>query len=650
MRCIWLASLALSSVVVANEEASPLPNLDLESLMATDVQVTSAMKRVQSTSKTAASLYVLTKNELINSGATSIPQALTLVPGMQVKKIDNNAWAVTSRGVAGRYSSKLLVMINGHSLHNPGFAGVDWESINIPLYDIERIEVIRGQGGLLWGSNATSGVINIITKHSEDTRSTFLQAEGGSQISHAVSARYGDDLGELGAFRVYASDKDSDKSSEAVHGNANDYGNTRSLGMRSDLNLDSQTTLLIQGDYTKVDNGQTLSLANLTTNQKERVASDYRRQDSQLMVRIENRISERSNQMMQLSYLGLDAESLFQNEAFDIVDLDYQMNTLIGSIQVDWGLNYRHTNIDSVDTDYLTALEPLDSMEQYGAFIQTRFDLIPEKLTLSVGNRSERNDLTGWEHQPAARLVWTRSEDTVFWSALSQGVRIPSLLEYNGLVRVSGVDSGIPGIYLPQYLVGSDEIKAEKSLSAEIGYRYQGADWCADLTFYYTKADDVLSISPAFESMVVYQYLGSNAELVTRGVESALKWRVDEGIVAELGASYSSYDYKLDQLEYGAVGDTTNLSQLFFKISAAITSNQQIFALYRLERGDAYSTDDYGVVDVSWSWKLRSRTTLSITGNNLFGGDHLEYLNTSETFTIPTYIEPTVVARISMEL
>ncbi|MDV7103484.1 TonB-dependent receptor [Vibrio sp. TH_r3] len=698
MRFIYLAPLAFSGFVYANEDSLDIPSLDLESLMATDVQVTAAMKRLQSTSETAASIYVLSNDELVKSGVTSIPQALTMVPGIQVRKIDNNVWAITARATAGRYSSKLLVMVDGQSVHNPGFAGVDWESINVPIFDIERIEVVRGQSGLLWGSNATSGVVNIITKHSEDTRGSKVQLEMGSQLEHQVVGRFGSDLGDKGSFRVYASDRESDSSSRLRsrrsdnNVNPSDYGNTSSFGLRTDLIVSDDVSFIFQGDYTRVNNGQTVSLANLQTNEGEIFESKYQRNDVKLMSRLEHRMSDLSNQMLQLSYSGLNSESAYNDENFDVVELEYQMNTLLSNVRFDWGLNYQYSKISSNDDDkfYVTYADDFNSTETYGAFVQAQFELIPEQLNFSIGNRSEYNDFTGWEHQPIARLTWLPDKHHVFWSSVSQGVRIPSLVEFSGETRLTGkrvgdvvssytdvtLSDSVANIHLPFYLYGSQDIEAETTLSSEIGYRYLQSKWNIDLSFFHNQSDNVLALDfdeNAVDSSALIAAYGqamltndfstlmallsqtslnytfvSNAKLKSYGSEIVFGWQPIDRFKAEIGYSFTSIEYDLDDGYEAAIGSDAYLSQLFLKSSFALTPDHYLFALYRYEEGDAYQTNDFGVLDISWSWMLDPNWMFSLTGNNLLAGDHLEYANTNEAFTVPTYIEQSIAARISV--
>lgn len=675
MRIFYVASLAMCCSVYANDS---LPSLDLESLMATDVQANAAMKRLQSTSETAASIYVLSNDEIIKSGVNSVPQALTLVPGLQVRKIDNNVWAITSRAPAGRYSSKLLVMIDGQSIHNPSFAGVDWESINVPLFDIDRIEVIRGQSGLLWGSNATNGVINIITKHSEDTRTTKLELATGSQLNHQLTGRFGSDLGRYGAYRVYASSRDSKQSEQSYRGSPSDSGETKSLGLRSDLIVNNDMSFILQADYTQVDNGQTVSLSDLSTFKTSKIQSDLSRDDLKLMTRLEHRLGAFSNQMLQASYLMLSADTAYHNEDYAVLDVDYQMNTIVNGINVDWGINYRNTQINSKDTDYVYMVEDMDSISQYGAFAQVEFDLVPDTLNFSFGNRSEHNDFTGWEHQPIVRLLWKPDEKHVLWSSLSQGIRIPSFIEINGRTVLSGkrvgdqIETGysaIDDLYIPLYLNGNSNIEAEKTISAEIGYRYIQKNWNLDLTVFNTESKNALALETEVTPLSIEEILAlnnplaidatlkdtvidynfvSNARLETYGSELVFSWQPNPVFKAEIGYNYTSYEYQLEDSTRTVVGQTSHLSQAFLKSSLAITDDHFVFALYRFEDGDAYKANDFGVLDLSWSWIINPSIAFTLTGNNLLANDHIEYKNTDEVYVVPTYIESSVVARMTV--
>ena len=646
---------------ITDFDLDEIPSLDFDELLAADVQVTSAMKRLQNISETAASIYVLTNKEIKQSGVISVAQALKLVPGMQVRQIDNNQWAITSRSTAGRYSSNLLVMVDGQSIFNPGFSGVYWEALDIPLYDIDRIEVIRGPGGLLWGSNATNGVVNIISKHTNDTRSVVTQVEAGNQVDYKTDFRVGGELANYSSFRVFGSVEKTDESSENnISIVANDEGKKKSIGGRMDLNINDDLSLLAQTQYTDIEMGQNLKLADLITYEHSYRADQSTRRHFQTMARLEHRLSGVSNQMLQVSISSQQGDQFYYKDSFIITDIDYQMNTLVKGIQLDWGLNYRYTDISIEDTDYIVSLDDINSYNQFGGFVQAQFNFIPDKLKLIIGNKSERNSFTGWEHQPMARFLWTPISRHTFWGAVSQGVRIPSLIEYNSLTTVVGAQIGdyyptgndaIDSQRIKTQVVGSSDIDAETSLSKELGYRYTGKSWGLDASVFYTDSKNVIAVDPEVNStysLVTYNFV-SNAELVTYGGEAVIKWQPYKQLTTELGYSFTSYKYELADGTNAAIGYDSILRQIIAKANYSITADHSLFAVYRIEDGEAYDTDDFSVLDLSWNWHITPSFAFSVTGNNLLYGKHLEYNNTNEGYTVPTYIEPNYIARLTVE-
>ena len=627
-------------------DLNELPSLDFDDLMAADIQVSSAMKRLQNASETAASIYVLSHKEIMLSGVSSVAEALKLVPGMQVRKLDNNQWAITSRSVAGRYSSKLLVMIDGQSIYTPGFSGVYWEALNMPLYDIERIEVIRGQGGLLWGSNATNGVVNIITKHSADTRNILAQVETRSQRSNKANFRVGGDLANYSSFRLFGS---VEKTGESIKSNegivAVDDGKKSSIGGRMDLNLNDDLSLLAQTQYIHIDMGQNLRVPNLVNYQREYVEDQSTRDHFQLMTRLDHRINAESNQVIQASISSQRGDQLYLEDNFFMVDTDYQMNTSIDSVQFDWGVSYRYNTISILDNDYISSLNDIDSYNQFGGFIQAQFTLIPDKLKLILGNKSERNSFTGWEHQPMARALWTPYKAHVLWGAISQGVRVPSWLEYNSsglLISSSGIRTEF---------IGNPDLEAEKSISEELGYRYMGKTWSTDISLFYTKARDVIVINPNINdtfTFIAFDFV-SDAALKSYGGEAIFKWQPHVTLRTELAYSFTAYEYTLPLGTQVTVDDEPYLRQLSAKAHYSLTADHSLSAIYRIEEGDIYRTDDFSVLDLSWNWQVTPSVALLLSGKNLLYGKHQEYNNTSAIYTVATYIEPRYLARLTVD-
>src|SRR5436309_15136834 len=199
----FLSVLLAGSTVAQNPRNVPdVTAMSMEDLM--NLQVTSVSKRTQKVADAAAAIFVLTQEDIRRSGATSIPEALRLVPGLEVARIDQNKWAIGSRGFNGRFDNKLLVLIDGRSVYTPLFSGVYWNVQDVMLEDVDRIEVIRGPGATLWGANAVDGVINIITKPTQSTQGAVVTAGVGTEERGAANVRYGGRLNKDTSYRAYA--------------------------------------------------------------------------------------------------------------------------------------------------------------------------------------------------------------------------------------------------------------------------------------------------------------------------------------------------------------------------------------------------------------------------------------------------------------
>ena len=654
----------------ANNDA--IENLDFESLLATDVQVTSVMKRTNNASTTPASVYVISNTQMLNAGVTSVAQALTLAPGMQVRKIDNNKWAISSRNAAGRYTSKLLVMIDGQSIYNPSFAGVYWEALNIPIYDIERIEVIKGQGGMLWGSNATNGVVNIITKLSNDTRSTKVSLKTGTTLDYDVSIRVGGDLdiAENSSYRFYINSQANDKSDISHQWTPQDEGDKDSFGARFDIVFNADTSLLIQGDYTEIKMGQTLELPDPVTFSASEIIAQQSRKHTLFMLRLDSRLSDNANQTLQTSYAKQVGHQPYYMERFQRYDIDYQINMLLDFAQVDLGANYSYNETPFVGSQYLTSENDIDKTKKYGGFAQASFSLIENELDLIIGNKSEHNNLTGWEHQPSMRFAWRVDSSQFLWASFSKGVRTPSLLEYDYNIQINGFKIGsvfetgnalVDDTRLKTFLRGSNELQSEKIASTELGYRIQQNTWNADLSLFYSEAKNTLSVTPTADPLLVpsiiallqaadfngfYQYtqsqtvsfnLNSDSKQKSYGVDFILNWQVNPSANMTIGFNYASqeqYHVNNDFLQFN--GD---IKQAFLSLNKKINETHNVMFQSRWEDGNIYKTEDFIAVDMSWNWQYSHQVTVSLTGNNLLENNHLEYARSNDTFDVATYIE-----------
>ncbi len=662
-------------------------DFDLDALMGMDVQATSAMKRAQSAFETASSIYVLNKEQIINSGATSIPEALKLVPGLIVRQLDNNQYAISTRGLASRFSSKLLVMIDGQSLYTPQFSAVYWEALNVPLYDIERIEVIRGQGGLLWGSNANNGVINIITKNSLDTRGIFANATTGNLINSDANFRYGGDIGSNGSYRVYGHIKNVNASKKSTAYKetllaASDTNKQHSIGFRADFTPNDAWDLMFQGDITKSKIGQNLRAAIGDAHQTIAFSENFKRTDSRVMARIDNRISADANQMIQVSWLKQSGSEIYLKEEFESIDIDYQMNFIYQSLQLDWGLSYRNNDVASEESILLNIDKGISNIQQYGGLFQIQYSFIPDKINLTLGTKLDHNDLTGWENQPSARLIYKPIKNHLAWAAVSRSIRTPALVEFDYNFKVTGVsvadalgtNTGVDmldNLLIPSYLNGNDQVESENFTSYELGYRISESQWSIDISAFHTDAENVAVYEPNNQVEQFYPALAllqagqiaqaaqaltrtqlnfdiiSVAESTTKGFDIVLAWQPFDSLNAELGYSLTNFAYQLPAGTSAIVGNDSINRQVFVKANYALSESHKFLAALRVENSTAYNTENYTALDLTWNWQINSQWSAAISGKNLFAGSHLEFNNTQEAYTIPTYIDESIAFTIT---
>ena len=199
---LFLFSLNFAIPLFSQQQSrSNLAQASLEDLL--NIQVTSVSKKEQTLSRTAAAAFVITQEDIRRSGATDIPDLLRMVPGLDVAQINANTWAISARGFNLQFANKLLVLVDGRAVYTPLFGGVYWDTVDVPLEDIDRIEVIRGPGGTVWGANAVNGVINVITKSAADTQGGLITAGGGTQTEGFGTVQYGGKIKEDDSYRIF---------------------------------------------------------------------------------------------------------------------------------------------------------------------------------------------------------------------------------------------------------------------------------------------------------------------------------------------------------------------------------------------------------------------------------------------------------------
>src|SRR5580704_6953396 len=401
--------LALSAFTIVTGMAQPPPPVDLtgtslEDLM--NIQVTSVSKKEQSLSKAASSVYVITQDDIRHSGATNVPDLLRMVPGVDVARINANTWAISIRGFNSRYSGKVLVLVDGRTVYTPLFSGVYWDQQTMPLENIDRIEVILGPGGTVWGANAMNGVINIISKSSKDTHGGLVSVEAGSQDRAQALAQYGTSVEANGSYRVYGRYTMNEDSPSIASSPAVDDGHSSQMGFRSDWDSSPRDTLTAQGDLLGSSESDTITTLFLnqprsyyTLNDQVRVAA------GNILGRWNHVFSNGSATTLQIYYEGFRRfDQGLENQHTGDVDFQYHFH-LGDRNDIVAGIGYRLTNQSFTDgyEVFLGTGHRRDNL--FSTFIQDEVRLT-NSVSLTMGGKLERNAYTGFEFEPSVQLTW----------------------------------------------------------------------------------------------------------------------------------------------------------------------------------------------------------------------------------------------------
>jgi iron complex outermembrane receptor protein len=647
-----LTALPVQAATLDSILPDDLTDMSLEALM--DIEITSVAKKPQKQSAAAAAIFVITNDDLRRWGVTNIPEALRRVPGIDVARIDANKWAITSRGFNSRFANKLLVLIDGRSVYTPLFAGVYWDNQDVALPDIDRIEVIRGPGGTLWGANAVNGVINIITKSAADTRGNMVSVTAGNEVRGSGIARHGGKLNNGVDYRVYAkySDYDEGYSSAGAH----DDWRTGQLGFRSDWGQTDRDKITLQGDYYQGKSGQQVNIpAGQMPTTINQVIDDTETDGGNLLFRWSHMIDRSSDFALQIYYdhVGVDGAVLYEDR--DTFDIDFQHRfQWRKSHDVVWGFNYRFTH-DDTDNNPTFELDPSSrSVNLYGTFIQDEISL-QDNLNLTLGTKLEHNDYSGIEYQPSARIAWAMSDSQTLWGAVSRAVRTPARGEDDVLLRLLPPPSADPGI--PVYAEGNDDYDAENLVAWELGYRLNHNNaWSVDVAVFYNDYDKLRTLDPAMEPGPppgVRLPFDNDMSGETYGLELASQWQVRPGW--RLNASYSWLDMQL-HLDSNSTDTASKSSEDASPASKAaiwsaidLGNNLQLDAALRYT-GDievnGVDIDSYVEADLRLGWEASPGLELSIIGQNLLDNQHPEFLPDFIN-TQPTEVERSIYGRIT---
>jgi iron complex outermembrane receptor protein len=619
------------NIVADDLLATNLAMLSLEKLM--DLEVTTSARHPETLAETPAAISVITQEDIHRSGAKTIPEALRLVPGLDVAQVDGSEWAVSARGFNDVFANKLLVLQDGRTLYTPLFSGVFWDVQGAMMEDIDRIEVIRGPGATLWGANAVDGVINIITKSAKDTQGTFLSFGGGSEERGFFSARYGQQIADNAYLRVYGTYYNRDDTVRPDTGDrSNDSWQIGRAGFRLDWEaITNQDLGTLQGDVYRGSVNETFGTfapANPPT-LAATVSDEITVDGGDLLGRWTHTFSPESQLTVQSYYDRSERNTVIFKEKRDTLDLDFQDEThLLERNDLIWGGGYRYTHDIIGDTPTITFDPDSRGLNLYSFFAQDEITIFIDRLRLSLGSKFEHNDFTGWEIQPGARLLWTPQEHHTFWASVSRAVRTPSRAEED--IALSQAVNVFPGVYLPVTIHGNPSFESEKLVAYELGYRAQPFSRLSlEISTFFNDYDSLRS----FESSAVDPTqitVGNKLYGSTCGFEAGAtitilpNWR--------LKPSYTLLDmdlhHRADSTDTLAIMDEgkSPQQQALLRSELDLPCNLTLdCALRYVDSLPALNVPHYTTFDMRLAWKATKNLELAIGGNNLLQPQHQEF-------------------------
>jgi len=631
MVAVTLAPTSDAQDLYAYHPPEELKRLSVEQLL--DVDVTSVSKYPEKLSEAAAAVAVLTQDDIASSGATSIPDALRLVPGLDVARADAHTWAISSRGFNDIFANKLLVMIDGRTVYTPLFSGVFWEIQDTMLEDIDRIEVVRGPGATLWGANAVNGVIDIITKSARETQGLLLSTGGGTEDRGFAALRYGMKINDDAFVRVYAKYFDRDESVLGNGDDAHDEWNMYRGGFRLDWDPTPQNSFTLQGDIYSGDQDETYLVPTVAPPFSKTIESTDEVSGGNLLGRWTHNFAPDSVLTFQTYYDRTVRDSPIFGEDRDTGDIDLQHRFALGEIQeIIWGIGFRVTHADIKNSLNVSFIPSDRTLSLYSAFVQDEITIIPDLVRLAIGSKFEHNDFTGFEVQPSARALWTPGHSQTVWASISRAVRTPSEAESD--VRLNPA----PPVPLPPGLLtifGNPEMESEQLLAYEVGYRVQPITAVRlDLTAYYNDYEDLRTVEPLLPGPVSPSRVSNKLSGDAYGTEISATAQVTKQWRLQSSYSYWQADLALDRGSH----DRNTVS-----IDEGSSPHNQFFVRSILDVGWNVEFDStlryvdvlpfpkipsYVTLDLRLAWSPLKNLEVSIVGQNLLEDHHPEFAPT----------------------
>jgi iron complex outermembrane receptor protein len=664
IRAVAIGSV-LSAVTFLTAQAqrpqTDLTTLKIEDLM--NINVTSASKKEQKISKVPAAIFVITEEDIHRSGATNIPDLLRMVPGLEVAQVNPSTWAISARGFNGQYSNKLLVLIDGRTVYTPIFSGVFWDAQDVPLDSIGRIEVIRGPGATVWGTNAVNGVINIITKSAEDTRGGFATAAGGT-LEHGLGmVRYGGKIGSRGAYRVFADSFEIGHFLTPDNQSGKDDWYSFHGGFRADADVTSKDSLTLTGEAVRGNAGEiATSIVSLLPPVTANLDLRDRFSGWSVLARWKRVLSPTSETSLQIYFDRINRGDTTYGIGLNTFDIDFQNHVNWGRRQdFVWGLGYRLSSDDTAATLRVSFNPPDLTTQIFSSFAQDEIAIRPDRLYVSLGTKLEHDYYNGFNLQPTARITWTPENRDMFWAAISGAQRTPSRVDTAVRINYAALP-GPDNLPLLISLFGNPEKKNERLTATEAGFREQLSDILSfDSTAFFNQYRDLTSTEPGatrleMDPPPLHLLMPSSLNNLLHGethgfemfanVKLASRWTLSPGysfLTMHLHRDAASLD--LTTVPESEGGIPNQQAQLRSQVNLP-WHWQWTTSAYFVGRLAAPQIPSYTRLDTNLAWQPSDRISLRFVGQDLLRNLHQEYAGPDLT-VLPSLIRRSAYAKIT---
>lgn len=639
---------------VAQVGANDLLELSLEDLLNVEISISSVSRREQLLSETSAAIYVLTAEDISNSPALNLPDLLRAVPGVEVAQLDSNKWAISARGFNSRITSRMLLVVDGRTIYGSTYGTVFWEAEGLALQDIARIEVIRGPGANIWGANAVNGVVSITTKTPEATIGNTLLLSGGTHTRYNNYFRHSGVAGDASYYKVYGTVKEVGSFSTPQGNSANDDWDYKQVGFEFDTRLTESDKLFFRGEIFDQNIQQYKDGAWTIGDFISDIDDDITQKGRNFQTRWEHLGSNESVFVTQFYYDYL-ARKDGGDDKLTTYDLDFIYNNSPATRHsITIGAGFRKIKHNSTPTDYIRFVP--DDRTTNVSNISIRDDYrIDHKTIISAGLKVEKNAFTGTEYMGNLSINYALTDNQNVWAAISRSVKTPSRGEVDVVFVADRLDAASePGLFADLYVQvePSEDFESEYLNSIEVGWRLaETRGLTLDIATFYNKYTDIRGViqgavycapdtlcSLPIDYLVVPLSANNNGHADTYGAEVLIKWQPFSSFSLESSYSYFDIDFTADlgpsdlDLDAGPIneGNTPKkdnpLGKFIFQGNWALNTAMNLNILYRYVSKPGFADiSAYQAFDVKFRWQLDSGPTVSVTGRNLGGGDHLEF-------------------------